>query len=127
MDVWYLAHPVRDDSRFKEEENLDHAIRVQELLWKAGLVTVNPWFTYIKMFPRNNDFKLIEQCLEIDCHLIDLLGKIVLTGHRMSHGMQTEALAAKESDAEILNLIGIPDRHLIEVVQDYLMEQSSDG
>jgi hypothetical protein len=109
MKIYYLAHPVRGDEYFTEKENLEHALLVQELLYNAGIFTVNPWYTFIKMFPGVTDPVEIEKFLDEDCAVLERLDGVVLAGHKLSYGMQRELTHAFNNDLDVINYIGIPD------------------
>jgi hypothetical protein len=109
MKIYYLAHPVRGDDQFSEEENLEHALLVQGLLYEAGIFTVNPWYTFIKLYPNVKSPEDIEQFLKEDCAVLERLDGVVLVGHKLSDGMRRELNHALSNDLDIVNYIGIPD------------------
>lgn len=112
MEIYYLAHPVRNDAAYKEEENLAHVLEVQKILFRSDVHTIIPWYTYIINNPNCRDFRLIERCLDMDCRIVERCDGIILTGHRLSHGMEREYLHAKSVGVDILDLVGVPDREL---------------
>lgn len=126
MAVWYLAHPVRSDERFSEEENLEHTKTVQKILWNAGLWTVTPWYSWILINPDFRTPEQIDEFLTMDEETVRTLGRIVLTGHKLSSGMERE-FRALPPEGFFLNFIGVPDDLLYATAEKYLRVPSIGG
>ena len=116
MKIWYLAHPVKSDDKYTTEQNLEHALIVQGLLFEAGVITIMPWHTYCTIYGAAEGERLAT-CLEMDAEMVKMTGRLILTGHRLSHGMAVEYEAL---NGELIDLIGVPDRFLSEVVHHIL-------
>jgi hypothetical protein len=111
MKLWYLAHPVRTDEYYSESENLEHALQVQQILHeKAGLMVINSWHSFCKIHENTPiTIELMKKMFEIDSIVVEHCDGIILTGHRLSSGMQHELNVAISSRKDILDLIGIAD------------------
>ena len=125
MKLYYLTHPVRGDEHFSEEENLAHALKVQKILFEAGLNVVNPWFTYPTLYPDVIDDADLTRFIALDREAARRIGHIVQTGHRVSSGMRMEADAVREIGGEILDFVGVPDRALADAVRKTLSNKQS--
>lgn len=123
MDIWYLAHPVSRDDKYTTEQNLDHALKIQKILFEAGIVTVMPWHSYCLTYGSAEGERLAK-CLKMDCQIVKLLGKLILVGHKLSYGMAVEFDAL---DGEFIDLIGVPDKHLAEAAHAHVTSFKSNG
>lgn len=116
MRLWYLAHPVKADKFFTVQENLEHARKIQAILWNHNIAAIMPWYSYVVTYGAGEGNQL-ERCLEMDCEVVKLLHNIVIAGHRVSHGMQVELNTLNyDEHAGILDLVGLKDKDL----SDYL-------
>lgn len=116
--VFYLAHPIRGDEWFSEKDNVEHAFKVQDILWDAGLCIVNPWVSFVLLYPDEKDD--LEPFMRVNEHVLGRLRAICLTGHRLSPGMKREVTTLANSGGEVLDLIGVPDSELKRCVHYYL-------
>ncbi|KKL79056.1 hypothetical protein LCGC14_2018660 [marine sediment metagenome] len=120
MDLWYLAHPMQGDGFFTFEENKQHALDMQEMLWKVGIKAVNTWYSFSIIFGVGEGPDM-ERYLALDMDVINAFGGIILTGHNLSSGMIREFSYALEKELRIMNLIGVPDRYIGQLVKEYVM------
>lgn len=124
--VWYLAHPVASSDRYTVEENIKHVAEVQRiLLEEAGVRTCIPWYSWVAaVYPRadknpKGSAKLLEEMLVIDAMMAGLMKRVLLTGDRINPGMAREAEAARALGGLIIDLTGVPDRHLAKVAIEH--------
>ncbi len=121
MELWYLAHPVSVDEQHSEQDNMDHVLEVQKILWEADVKTVNPWYSYVSAYgSAREDSERLEVFLTFDKAVIGILGGIILTGHKMSQGMEIEFKHALAHKLRIVNLIGVPDERIGQLMAMYL-------
>lgn len=107
--VWYLAHPVAPDERFSLQENLDHTVEVLRILFETGVYAVAPWHTMLLGIPDSPENR--ELGLAIDVAVVRKLGRIILTGHKVSSGMKVE-IESLPSGATTINLVGVADKYI---------------
>lgn len=87
--VWYLSHPLAPDDRYTFQENMDHTLKMMRLCFDEGFRVIAPYHTMCLVLDENNiEHRRIG--LETDCRVANLLGRIILTGHKLSKGMQCE-------------------------------------
>lgn len=111
MKIWYLAHPVREGQGWSVEGNKKHALELQEMLLDQGIVTIMPWFSYVSHFGGHKE-GIMKTMFEMNIECVKRCDGIILTGHKLTSGMQVELDAALESVVPILNLIGLPGETL---------------
>jgi hypothetical protein len=127
-DVWYLAHPVAADAQFTTEQNLDHTVKIAEILFSAGFKVVAPWHLhclFLRETPENREI-----CLEVDCFLVEKIGRMILTGHKLSAGMLREhsTLFKTSSDypdgrePRLLNFVGYKDSDLKRIAESWVQQ-----
>jgi hypothetical protein len=115
MSLWYFAHPATGDDEHTFQENMAHALQMQKLIWNAGLNVVNPWYSLVEVFgPAEGD--LLERAIGVDLAIIRHLDGIVLTGHKLSAGMKTELEEAMLHDKGVINLIGLHDHQVANLI-----------
>lgn len=103
--AWYLSHPLAPDEHYTFTENLNHTLRMLELVLEEGFLAVAPYHTHCLILDDNNpDHRRIG--LETDVVIAKALGHIILTGHRISRGMQLEY----DQCHTAINLTGLNDR-----------------
>lgn len=113
--LYYLAHPVKSDEHYTTEQNLDHTLKIQKLLLEAGIIAFAPWWTYCHSFSSGWDNPEVDMKLMLaaDCECVKRFGRIILSGHRLSHGMSLEYQALVEVGGEVVDLIGVPDDNIL--------------
>lgn len=117
--IWYLAHPLATDEHYTFQQNMDHVVHMMRLLFDCGIRTIAPYHTMCLALDDDNlEHRRIG--LEVDCEIVKRLGgRVILTGHKLSRGMNVEVLTAKTSlavsEGEILNFIAWKD----EVIEYY--------
>lgn len=107
MKIYYLAHPVKSDEHFSVLENLQHALQAQKTLWELKIATIMPWWTYCQIYGAAEG-ELLTECLKLDEEVVTRMDGLILTGHRISHGMQLELDMANEYGIEVIDLTGMP-------------------
>ena len=121
--VWYLAHPVAPDDRYTYEQNMAHTLKVIGILMDAGVRVVAPWHTLCLCLDESNpDNRRLG--LEIDCYVASALKRIILTGHKVSHGMKQEvqAIAKLGEEGWIIDVVGVSDEFLALAVTDMIKD-----
>lgn len=113
MKLWYLAHPVAGDEHRTLEENLEHVLLVQKILWYEGIKAINPWYTYVRNFGQLSP-QAVGPFLEMDIEVVKRCDGLVLAGHKLSRGMQFEYNA---HEGLVIDLIAVPDDKLVEVIK----------
>lgn len=115
--VWYLSHPVAPDSHYTYEQNMAHALHMVKLCYDEGFRVYIPWHSLCLVMPDSNpEFRRIG--LEVDCELAKLTGLMILTGHRMSSGMQAEMEALlTRKDAFWIDGIGLHDKRFCDLLR----------
>lgn len=108
--IAYLAHPVGQDPD-ERKLNLDNVQKWFRHLFHNTNVTLNvPWFIYVS----NLDETHRERCLRDDLRILDTCDAIILTGGRMTGGMQTELALARQRGMRVFDLTSAgysPDDH----------------
>jgi hypothetical protein len=113
VKIYYLAHPVKGDEKYTTEQNLQHALIVQSILWEGGYATIMPWWTYCEVYGAGIPGKTLEKFLQMDVETLRRCDGLILVGHRISHGMRVEANAADDADMTVIDLTGIPDDEIL--------------
>ena len=108
MKLWYLAHPVREDDIRSFDENLKHALKMQKILWGVGFEVINPWYTSVLLYGPGEE-EVLQRAIEFDCAVIERCDGLILTGHKLSSGMDIELRSAIDFGKNVVNLIGLPD------------------
>lgn len=91
--VWYLSHPLAPDERYTFEENMEHVKIMLRMCFDEGFRVIAPYHTICLCLDDNNpEHRKIG--LETDCSVAYALGRIILTGHKVSRGMSCEVYAA---------------------------------
>lgn len=111
--VWYLAHPISADKQFTAQQNMDHVVKLCGILLNRSIKVVAPYHTHLLCLDDNNETHR-KIGLETDCAVARALGRIVLTGHKLSDGMKAELAACPT--AIIVNLIGMPDSMMTDYI-----------
>lgn len=108
--VYYLAHPLASDERFSKTANMRHVLKVMEILMRENFMVVAPWHTQALVLdnekPEDQEFGLT-----CDCEIVRKLGRIILTGHKVSNGMWRE-LQALPYGGHVYNMVGVKDNVL---------------
>lgn len=118
MELWYLAHPMTGDDSYTFEQNKQHALDVQKILWGVGMQAVNTWFSFAEIFGVGEGAEQ-DRYLSLDKDVISALGGAVFVGHKMSFGMDIELRHALSNNCRVMNLIGIPNEYLAIAVQRF--------
>ena len=102
--LWYLAHPVGEDSEMTYAQNLVDGMAWWAFLIRAGLSVCAPWVGLCHALDdgNDNDRKL---GMDIDIEVLKRCDGIIATGHKMSRGMEKE-WNLMDVDARV-NLIGL--------------------
>ena len=106
MKLWYLAHPVSGDDSHSLELNLATTLDIQQTLWLAGVNAVCPWFSLVKIFGPAED-ETLDRALKVGFEIIRRFDGLILTGHKLSEGMDAELRVALEFEKPIVNFIGM--------------------
>ena len=113
MKVFYLAHPIKGDNVRTTEENLAHILVLQKLLLDAGIFAVAPYWTFVHFLGSGHDFPNFQDFLNADYECARKIGRIILSGHKLSSGMRFELTAVENEAGEIIDLVGIPDDEIL--------------
>jgi hypothetical protein len=126
--VWYLAHPIKADDKFSQHENMKDLLRWMKVCFDEGFRVIAPQHT-ICLVLDDTDLTHRNMGLEIDCTIAQMLGRIIMTGHRVSIGMELEYKAAalhwvgREITSHIknpkwhINLVGMNEQAAREYLQ----------
>jgi hypothetical protein len=108
--VWYLSHPLAPDDKFTFQQNMDHVIHLMRICYEEGVMVIAPYHTICLALDDDNP-RWRRMGLECDCNMARLMGYVLLTGHKLSSGMNHEAQEsmACKSGGIIRNLIGYND------------------
>lgn len=91
--VWYLSHPLAPDEHMTFQQNMDDVIRIMRICFEEGVRVIAPYHTIcLALDDDNSEWRRIG--LETDCYVAQKLGRIILSGHKLSTGMQNECDAA---------------------------------
>lgn len=116
--VYYLSHPLAPDDRFTFEQNMDHVIHLVRLFFEEGYMVIAPYHTIcLALDDANDEWRRLG--LECDCNVARKLGNMMLTGHKLSSGMNNEfeqAMCCKTGGI-IHNFIGYNDDELREALR----------
>jgi hypothetical protein len=111
--VYYLSHPLAPDDSYTFEQNMAHVVHMVKLFFEEGWFVIAPYHTIcLALDDDNPDHRVLG--LECDCNIARLMGNLVLTGHKISKGMQNEAEQAMacKNGGIIHNFVGYNDDEL---------------
>lgn len=112
--LFYLAHPVAADELHGVEDNLAHTLKMLRMVHEAGISVICPWFADIKAFD-DTTYETRKTRMVVQKTLLLLCGgNIILTGHKLSSGMEEELDVVQLGRGRILDFIGVPDEELPE-------------
>ena len=121
--VWFMGHPIAPDEKHGfVNENLTHVNKLVRIFYNAGFRVVTPYHNLVATLDDANP-EMRRVGLEVDCVMVQMLGRLILTGHKISNGMQIELDALVElypeahTEGRVLNFIGIPDAHIPSVLE----------
>lgn len=102
--LYYLAHPVRGDKLHSLADNLGEAHEYYKQARRAGLLVLAPYLLDCECL---DDTVEAERAagIALDMRLLPLCDALILTGHKVSEGMQHE-LTAMEGKA-VFNFVGM--------------------
>jgi hypothetical protein len=115
-DVWYLSHPLAPDGRFSFQQNMDHVVILMRIFFDHDVHVIAPYHTAcLALDDERPEHRRMG--LECDCKTVKLLGRIILSGHRLSTGMECEKdvildMQGRGEEGHIWNLIGVPDKEV---------------
>lgn len=108
-EVWYLAHPVAPDPIRTYQENLSDVAVWMRICFEEGFRVIAPYHTIcLALDDENQEHRRIG--LETDIYVAKKLGKIILSGHKLSSGMREEANAIVGMDGELIDLIEMDEQ-----------------
>jgi hypothetical protein len=111
--VFYLSHPLAPDERFTFEQNMAHVVKLIKICFDEGWYVIAPYHTICMALDDDKPEDRVKG-LECDCNVARLLGNVILTGHKLSSGMEHEmdqAMACKNGGL-IYNFVGYSDEEL---------------
>lgn len=109
--VWYLAHPLTTDDKYTFDQNMAHVLKVARIIIDNGIRVIAPWHTLVLCLDDENP-QHRKLGLEIDCHVVEKLGRIICTGHKISTGMAAEMRACANVHGDMANWVGVHDTML---------------
>lgn len=117
--LYYVAHPVAADTEYTYEENLEHALWCYRQVLNAGYAAFMPWHTMLLVAP-DGDVHWRARGIKLDCLTVARFDGIILTGHKLSGGMQRELLTFAmcgntdlPDGQAIIDVTGVPDSRLL--------------
>lgn len=113
MKVYYLAHPIKPDEHRTTVQNLAHILVVQNILTQAGIFAVAPYFSFVHMYGSGHEKANHQWMLDGDCEVARRLGRIILSGHKLSGGMRLELTAVENVAGEVIDLIRLTDEEIL--------------
>jgi hypothetical protein len=116
-NVWFLAHPIAPDEKYKLMDNLFHIEKLVRMCFRAGLLVVAPYYlTCLALDDRIVSDR--ELGMRANDGVILRLGRLLLTGHRLSSGMNHEAqlMVRAGHDTAIMDLIGVRDDDFVQAL-----------
>lgn len=119
--VWFLSHPLAPDDKFTFQQNMDHVLELMNMFYSVGLRVICPWHTMCLCLD-DNDPEMRRIGLEVDCFVANAIGRIVLTGHKLSSGMECELASVMKlgQNGRVLNFVGWRN----DAIRTYLSERS---
>lgn len=103
--VFYMSHPLQADDKMTFQENVAHAKQMMRVCFDEGFRVVAPYLSIIEVLDDDNlEHRKIG--LETDCYVAHQLGRIIMTGHKVSTGMQCELDAVQRRVNEWLEKFG---------------------
>lgn len=117
-EIWYLAHPLADDESYTFAQNMEHVVKLMRIFYEEGWYVVAPYHTIcLALDDDNAEWRRIG--LEVDCNVVRKLGKLILTGHKLSSGMRNEFLSCMETPGGVVhNFIGFTDDQLRTILRE---------
>jgi hypothetical protein len=115
--VWFLAHPVAGDERFSYADNMAHILTLTRLAALAGVLVIAPYHTLCLAL---DDFSAVERAIgvRISDATVRHLGRLILSGHKRSAGMQRELEIVTSLYTHSVNdVIGVPDREFAKAIR----------
>lgn len=102
--VWYLAHPIAPDEKHTFQDNMDDVVEKLKMCTEEGLNVIAPYHTLL-LFQNDDKIEDRKRGMECNCALIKQIAGVILSGHRMSSGMEVEAWYAER----VWNIVNVPD------------------
>ena len=102
--LWYLAHPVGEDSEMTYAQNMVDGMAWWSFLIRAGLFVCAPWVGLCHALDDGNDTDR-KLGMTIDIEVLLRCDGIIATGHKMSRGMRRK-WEMVDVDSRV-NLIGL--------------------
>lgn len=87
--VWYLAHPIAPDEMHTFQDNMDDVVRILQLCWECGIRAIAPYHTLL-LFQDDNKSDDRKAGMECNCAVVKQLHGVILSGHKVSSGMEVE-------------------------------------
>lgn len=103
--VFYLSHPLQADDKMTFQANVDHAKRMMRVCFDEGFRVIAPYLSIIEVLDDDN-LEHRRVGLETDCYVAHQLGRIIMTGHKLSSGMSCELDAVQSRVNEWLDKFG---------------------
>lgn len=114
--VWYLSHPIAPDEHMSLEDNIADTKELVALFWRAGVRVIAPYLTVIEALGDAPEFRV--PGLEADMFLCKRMGPILLTGHKISKGMEHEYESAQKSKFfRFYDFTGVSNENIVDYVQ----------
>lgn len=102
--LYYVAHPVAGDGIMTFEENKEHTLDCLKALYDKQWPIICPWWTDLHYLDDSNQSHR-ETAMERQLELLRLIGgNIILTGHKISAGMQLEMVTAMGMGGHVVDL-----------------------
>jgi hypothetical protein len=127
-DVWYMSHPLAPDGRYTFQQNMDHVVKLMRIFFDHDVHVIAPYHTAcLALDDENPEHRRMG--MECDCKTVQLLGRVILVGHKLSTGMECERqvildIQAAGKSGFIWNLIGVPDNEIAKWLETYQQVQS---
>lgn len=120
VPVWFLAHPVAGDEKYSyddnigsnEEETVGHIIQCLTMCFRAGLYAIAPYHTLcLALDDADENDRTMGTITGLS--LIRSLKRVILSGHKISRGMEAEVAACLDCGGQILNMVGVADKDFV--------------
>lgn len=122
--VWYLSHPLAEDKKYTFQKNMDHTLHMLELCLQEGFRAIVPYHSICLLGEETAESRRVG--LEIDCFVARRLGRIILSGHKISSGMLNEyKYASLHPEFQFIDISGWPDdkaREILRICKEYLQD-----
>jgi hypothetical protein len=115
--IWYMAHPIAADEHFSFDQNMDHVLHMAKLCFEEGFVVITPYHTHCLIL---DDLNPVHRKMGLDCdvEIVRMLGVMILTGHKISRGMQLELDVLKQGPSNYwIDLTGLDDKTAREMLR----------